>query len=222
MKHAQERQTVQANKKRRPVNFAVGDMVYVSNEGWDTGRPGRKLGNQQEGPFRIVRQVGHAFELQLPKGMRVHPVFSPEKLRLAAVKEPLKGQLEDEGLELQINGHVEWEIEKILASRISRKKLQYRVSWVGRDPDPRWYPAGYLKNAPLALKAFHDESPRAKGPPVRLSEWIKAANEDRFVEDHEEDDTPLSDARGQASPKGGSDVTGLSARLRPRASGRGR
>uniref|UniRef100_A0A093X8L9 Transposon Ty3-I Gag-Pol polyprotein n=1 Tax=Talaromyces marneffei PM1 TaxID=1077442 RepID=A0A093X8L9_TALMA len=107
IKQAQERQTTQANKKRRPVNFTVGDMVYVTNEGWDTGRPGRKLGHQQEGPFPVVRQVGHAFELGLPKGMRVHPIFAPEKLRLAATTEPLQGQLEDEGPELEVNGHSE-------------------------------------------------------------------------------------------------------------------
>jgi hypothetical protein len=217
MERAQERQRVQANKKRRPVNFTVGDEVYVSNEGWDTGRPSRKLGHQQEGPFPIIRQVGHAFELRLPEGMRVHPIFSPEKLRLASAKEPLEGQLEDEGPELQINGQSEWEIERVLASRILRKKLQYRVSWVGRDPDPKWYPASYLKNAPLALKTFHDGNPKAKGPPIRLREWIEAADEDRFAEDHVDDDAPVSDARGQASPKGGSDVTELTTRLRPGA-----
>jgi hypothetical protein len=33
MKLAQERQSIQANKKRRPVNFSEGDMMYVTNEG---------------------------------------------------------------------------------------------------------------------------------------------------------------------------------------------
>ncbi|EED18987.1 conserved hypothetical protein [Talaromyces stipitatus ATCC 10500] len=153
MKKAQERQATQANKKRWPINFSVGDMVYVTNEGWDTRWPGRKLGHQQEGPFLIVRQVGHAFELKLPKGMRVHPIFSPKKLRLAATKEPIEDQIADEGPELRINGQSEWEIER-----------------VGRDPDPKWYPAGYLKNAPLALKAFYDSNLKAAGPPIQLSE----------------------------------------------------
>lgn len=199
MRSSQERQKAQANKKRRPVNFKIGDRVYVTNEGWDTGRPGRKLGHQQEGPFPIIRQVGHAFELDLPKGIKVHPIFSPEKLRLAATTEPLSGQLEDESPELEINGHSEWEVDKVLASRVMWKKLRYRISWLGRDPDPKWYPAGYLKNAPLALKAFHDANPQVAGPPVRLGEWIKAAEEDHFVEDNENDDIPVVDARGQAS-----------------------
>jgi hypothetical protein len=203
MKTAQERQSAQANKKRRPVNFQVGDHVYVTNEGWDTGRPGRKLGHQQEGPFLITRQVGHAFELELPEGVKVHPIFSPEKLRRASSTEPLRGQLEDKGPELEINGHSEWEIEKVLASRIMWRKLRYRVSWLGRDPDPKWYPAGYLKNAPLALKAFHDANPDSPGPPVRLQEWLQAADEDRFVEDQVDDDVPVTDARGQASGRRG-------------------
>ncbi|KAE8555298.1 hypothetical protein EYB25_003846 [Talaromyces marneffei] len=178
-------------------------MVYVTNEGWDTGRPGRKLGHQQEGPFPVVRQVGHAFELGLPKGMRVHPIFAPEKLRLTATTEPLQGQLEDEGPELEVNGYSEWEVEKILASRIMWRKLRYRVGWLGRDPNPKWYPAGYLKNAPLALKAFHDANPKAPGPLERLREWIEAAEEDRYVQDTDEDDIPVTDARGQASGEGG-------------------
>ncbi|EED15979.1 conserved hypothetical protein [Talaromyces stipitatus ATCC 10500] len=158
MEKAQERQATQANKKHQPINFSVGDM--------DTGWPGHKLGHQQEGPFPIVQQVGHAFELKLPKGIRVHPIFLPKKLRLAAIKEPIEGQIADKGPELRINGQLKWEIERIIASRISRKKLQYQIDWVGRDPDPKWYLAGYLKNAPLALKAFHDGNPKAAGPPI--------------------------------------------------------
>jgi hypothetical protein len=207
MKLAQERQSIQANKKRRPVNFGEGDMVYVTNEGWDTGRPGRKLGNQQEGPFRILRRVGNAFELELPKGLKVHPVFSPEKLRLAASTEPLSGQLPEPSPELQVNNHSEWEIERILASRIMWKKLRYRVSWLGHDPDPKWYPASYLKNAPLALKDFHEQHPEAPGPPVRLQDWLQAAEEDRFMDDEDDDDMPVADARGRASSGGGSNVT---------------
>lgn len=202
MKQAQERQAKQANKKRRPVNFSVGDMVYVANEGWDTGRPHRKLGHRQEGAFPIIKKVGHAFELELPKGLRVHPIFSPEKLRLAACSEPLPGQLADEGPELNIDGHSECEIGRIEASRTRWKKLCYRVCWLGRDPDPKWYPASYLKNAPLVVRAFHDSNPDADGPQKPLDEWLKAAEEDRFVEDTLEDNIPISSARGQAPRRG--------------------
>uniref|UniRef100_A0A093X6N5 tRNA pseudouridine synthase B n=1 Tax=Talaromyces marneffei PM1 TaxID=1077442 RepID=A0A093X6N5_TALMA len=107
------------------------------------------------------------------------------------------------------------EVEKILASRIMWRKLRYRVGWLGRDPDPKWYPAGYLKNAPLALKAFHDANPKAPGPPERLREWIEAAEEDWYVQDTDEDDIPVTDARGQASGEGGGDVTAVRNQINP-------
>jgi len=191
---AQGRQQRQANKRRREIDFGVGDHVYVSNEGWDTGRPGRKLGHQSEGPYKILRKIGHAFELDLPQGVRVHRIFSPDKLRRAASTEPLAGQLEEECPELQVNGNSEWEVDKILDSRMRWKKLCYRVSWLGRDPDPVWYPAGYFSNAPLALKSFHDANPEKPGPPRRLDAWMKAMEEDRFVEEHADDDRPATNA----------------------------
>lgn len=67
------------------------------------------MGHQQEGPFPIIQQVGHAFELKLPKGMRVHKhlIFSPKKLRLAATKELIKGLITDKEPELRINSQSE-------------------------------------------------------------------------------------------------------------------
>jgi hypothetical protein len=37
--------------------------------------------------------------------------------------------------------------------------------------------------------------------------WMRAAEEDRFVEDHVDDDRPIANAWGQAFPKGGDNVT---------------
>ena len=44
MAEAQDRQRVQANKHRRPVDFTVGDKVWVSTRNWTSERPSRKLG----------------------------------------------------------------------------------------------------------------------------------------------------------------------------------
>jgi hypothetical protein len=42
---------------------------------------------------------------------------------------------------IKINGKQEWEVEKILAVRLRRKKLEYQVQWVSFDNDHNWYPA---------------------------------------------------------------------------------
>ncbi|ELR09893.1 hypothetical protein GMDG_04371 [Pseudogymnoascus destructans 20631-21] len=83
---------------------------------------------------------------------------------------PLPGQ----DLPEVIDGVEEWEVEKILAVRLHRKQLQYRVSWVGYDPDPEWYPASNFMNSPHKLREFHKEYPDLPGPPQELVGWVTA------------------------------------------------
>jgi hypothetical protein len=40
------------------------------------------------------------------------------------------------------------------------------------------------------LRDFHDQHPDLPRPPKRLPIWLKAAEDDEFLEDHEEDNQP--------------------------------
>ncbi|KAM4060344.1 reverse transcriptase (RNA-dependent DNA polymerase) [Hirsutella rhossiliensis] len=158
---ATDKQERSANLKRRVPDFDVGDWV-------------------------IVAKRGHSFELDLPKGMRVAKVLHADRLRRAA-RDPLPGQQVEAPPAEMINGEPEYEVAKILSSRISRGKLQYRAEWAGQDPDELYYDAEGFKNGAAALRRFHDEYPEAPGPPVRLAEWLLAAAEDRWAESHNDD-----------------------------------
>lgn len=45
----------------------------------------------------------------------------------------------------------EWEVEEVVACRVSRGKLQYQVRWKGCDPEQSWYSTHGFKGAPYGL-----------------------------------------------------------------------
>lgn len=191
MQKAQEAMAAQANRHRQPENFDVGDKVFLALRDYNIGRPSRKLGEQNEGPFEIIEKVGNSYRLALPDSMKIHPVFSPDKLRRAA-NDPLPGQSTEPPKPVQIHGENEWEVEEILASRVHRGKLQYRAKWRGTDDDRRkWFPARNFKGAPHKIRDFHAQYPDKPGPPRRLQEWLRAWEaEDDVLPDIPEDDLP--------------------------------
>ena len=75
----------------------------------------------------------------------------------------------------------------MLSSRTYYGKLQYLVQWKGWDPDPTWYNAENFKNSAHQLKQYHEANPDKAGPPVRLEQWLKAAEGDEYDEPHEDD-----------------------------------
>ncbi len=79
------------------------------------------------------------FRLKLPKSWKVHPVFYAEKLRKDPGN-PLIGQANTEPPPIVLrdsdNEQAEYEVQSIMAVKLARGKLRYRVSWKGWDEDP--------------------------------------------------------------------------------------
>ena len=86
MRAAQDRQKHYTDKRRKELEFAVGDMVYLKMITF-TGRVRisgrRKLDPRYLGPFRVIERVGSvAYKLDLPSEMEAfHNVFHISQLR---------------------------------------------------------------------------------------------------------------------------------------------
>jgi hypothetical protein len=80
-----------------------------------------------DGPYEVLEQIGHSFKLKLLESIKVHPVFYAEKL-CKDPGNPLPGQTNLEPLPLEVeDGKIEYEVQEVLAVKLIRGKLKYRV-----------------------------------------------------------------------------------------------
>ena len=86
MRIAQSRYKSYADKRRRELEFNVGDFVYLKVSplhGTVRFHVKGKLAPRFVGPYKIRRRIGKlAYKLELPKELAgVHPVFHVSQLR---------------------------------------------------------------------------------------------------------------------------------------------
>jgi hypothetical protein len=90
MKGAQDRQKSYADNRRRPLEFEVGDQVYLKVAPWKNiirfGMKGN-LAPRYIGPFEVVQRIGPvAYILVLPPHLsKIHNVFHASLLRKAKI-----------------------------------------------------------------------------------------------------------------------------------------
>jgi hypothetical protein len=77
-------------------------------------------------PYEVLEQVRHSFKLKLLEFIKVGLVFHTEKLRKAP-ENPLPGQSNPKTPPLQVNDTEEYEVQEVLAVKIERGKLKYRI-----------------------------------------------------------------------------------------------
>jgi len=150
------------------LSFSPGDMVYLDSEDTQTTRPSKKLSHRRLGPYPVERRVGkYAYHLVLPPPMRrLHLVFNVVKLSPAPDDPIVRRRRNPPPLPELVDGEEEYVVEKILNSRMFRRKLQYLVKWEGYGIEGNtWEYWDNLSHAPEKVTEFHTKNP---GAPRRI------------------------------------------------------
>ena len=151
--------------------WSEGQSVFVRSQYFWTTRPSKKLSEKYLGPYEIIAQPSpQSFTLRLPDTMRAaHPVFHVSMLE-PATPNTFQQRSEPPPAPVIIDGEPEYEISKIVDSKIDRRracKLLYKVIWLGyedTDNDSEWLPATELEHAKELLNNFHLKYPSKLGP----------------------------------------------------------
>ncbi|KAJ9566252.1 hypothetical protein OSB04_002218 [Centaurea solstitialis] len=157
LKAAQDRQKSYADKKRRPVEFQVGERVMLKVSPWKGiirfGKRG-KLSPRFLGPFTILEKVGlQAYRLELPPEMDgIHPTFHVCYLRKCLAEEesviPLSEIRVDTGNRCveEPEAILESKTKKLRHKEVTMVKVQWKhhrganVTWEAEEDMKRRYP----------------------------------------------------------------------------------
>ncbi|OIT34796.1 hypothetical protein A4A49_03602 [Nicotiana attenuata] len=133
-----------ADRKRRPTNYRVGDMVMVKfNPRQFKALHGmhQNLIRKYEGPFKIVAKVGKiSYKLDMPSYLNIYPVFRASMLKPyhEDKDDPSRGQ--SSRAPMTITASHDREIEAIMDYQARRKQGQkatamFLVHWKGQSPE---------------------------------------------------------------------------------------
>jgi len=100
----------------------VEERVYLRTDNIHVKQRSKKLNNKSMKPFEIKRNIkGLSYELDLPKEMRIHPVFHGFMLQCCNQSIPLQT------IETSVKPDEEYQVENILEKRMISGKTHYLV-----------------------------------------------------------------------------------------------
>nr|GEU91237.1 retrotransposon protein, putative, Ty3-gypsy subclass [Tanacetum cinerariifolium] len=136
LKAARDRQKSYANKRRKPLEFSVGDYVLLKVSPWKGmvrfGKK-RKLAPRFVGPFEIIEKVGPmAYQLDLPEELNgVYDTFHVSTLKKCLADPTLKVSLDEIRVDAKLNfvevlvEILDREFKKLKRSRIDIVKVRW-------------------------------------------------------------------------------------------------
>lgn len=163
LQEAQQTQAQYVNKRRRDVQYKVGDKVLLSTKDLKISGSDRakKFLSNWIGPFDIVAKINdNAYRVQLPDTCKIHPTFHVSKLKLYIPNDgnkfPTRKQEDNRpSATLLDDGTPAWEVEAIIGKRKRGSKIYYKIKWRGYDDSNNtWEPAANLKYAKKIVQQY--------------------------------------------------------------------
>ncbi|GJX24362.1 hypothetical protein Tco_0228807 [Tanacetum coccineum] len=163
LKVARDRQKRYADKRRKPLEFSVGDHILLKVSHWKGvvrfGKKG-KLTPRFVGPFEIIERIGPvAYQLRLPhKLSSVHDTFYVLNLKKCLADPTLHVPLEEIQVDAKLNfieepvEILEREIKKLKRSRIPIVKVRWnskrgpKFTWEREDQIKLKYPHLFISS----------------------------------------------------------------------------
>ncbi|GJR86265.1 putative reverse transcriptase domain-containing protein [Tanacetum coccineum] len=146
LKVARDRQKSYADKRRKLLEFSVGDYVFLKGSPWKGVvhfRKKGKLAPRFVGPFEIIEKVGPvAYRLDLPEELNgVHDTFHVSNLKKCLADPTLQVPLDEIRVDAKLNfveepvEILEREFKKLKRSRIAIVKVRWNSK---RGPEFTW------------------------------------------------------------------------------------
>ncbi|OWZ03524.1 Gag-pol [Phytophthora megakarya] len=147
MSEAQTRMKSYYDKNRLAQHFKTGDLVLLDGRNLDIRHKGFI------GPYPNVKQVRkYSYELKLARGLKLHPVFYTSLLKLynndKSRRQTINKVILTDGTEGQL-------VRDVIGHRRVRKKLQYKMWWLGEPrKDATWEPVENLNQIPGLIDQY--------------------------------------------------------------------
>ncbi|GJS40047.1 putative reverse transcriptase domain-containing protein [Tanacetum coccineum] len=166
---ARSRQKSYTDKRLKPLEFEVGDMVYSKLLPWKGVVPFGKRGKLSPcyiGPFKILARVGPiAYTLELPEELKgIHSTFHVSNLKKSFAEGDIVVPMEE--IQLDDKSHMIEEPVEIVDREVKRLKQSWipivKVCWNSqRGPEFTWEREDQIKKKYPHLFTSKDEAKRA-------------------------------------------------------------
>ncbi|GJY01896.1 putative reverse transcriptase domain-containing protein [Tanacetum coccineum] len=165
---ARSRQKSYADKRLKPLEFEVGDMVLLKVSPWKGavrfGKRG-KLSPRYIGPFKVLARIGHvAYTLELPEELKgIHSTFHVSNLKKCLAEGEVVVPLEEIQLDDKLHmieepvEIVDKEVKRLKQSRIPIVKVRWNSQ---RGPEFTWEREDQIKKKYPHLFTSKNEAER--------------------------------------------------------------